>query len=290
MDTTSTRTTTLQKIQQTLSKTEHLPPTPEVLVSLLKAIDDPETSAETVGDLVAMDAALSLSMLRLVNSAAYGLVRKVEKIQDTVVFIGFDEIKNLSVAIAMKTGLIGAAPICHTFHRKALWANFLAAAVASRMTGEALDLPEKGVAFSAGLLRDVGLLLLDGTYPHKLEFVITELATSDQTLCELEREVFGYTHGEVGMWLGEEWRIPRVLLSPMIQVECPWESRNHATVCALVHVGDRLAQELHPYHRPQMPPKISPRALEILDADPTLIDRVRAGLPDEMKRLAVLLD
>ncbi|MEZ4648144.1 MAG: HDOD domain-containing protein [Candidatus Eisenbacteria bacterium] len=173
-----------------------------------RVIDDPDVSVDEIGEIVRADAPLSPSLLRLVNSAAYGLVREVTDTAEAVRYVGSTEVKNLSVAIAVKTGLIGKAPVCNSFDRRALWKNFVAAGLGAHVTATLRGLSAKKTAFSAGLLHQVGFVLLDTVLPYKLQFVFTEVEAGEKTLLQAEREIIGFTHGEVGVWLGEKWRFP----------------------------------------------------------------------------------
>lgn len=289
MDTES-HETSLQRIQDALGKTEHLPPTPEVLIALLRVIDDPDISVDEIGEIVRADAPLSLSLLRLVNSAAYGLVREVTDTAEAVRYVGSTEVKNLSVAIAVKTGLIGKAPVCNSFDRKVLWKNFMASGLGAHTAATLRGLASKKSAFSAGLLHQVGLVLLDTVLPYKLQFAITEVRSGEKSLVRAEREVIGFTHGEVGTWLGDKWEIPRPLLEPMLYCENPWEAPRSPELAAVVHVGDRLAWELAPlYEAPSYPP-IDRRSLGILNIEPEFLDRVRRDLRRELDRLSPLIE
>lgn len=280
----------LQKIQDALGKTEHLPPTPEILIALLRVIDDPDVSVDEIGEIVRADAPLSLSLLRLVNSAAYGLVREVTDTAEAVRYVGSTEVKNLSVAIAVKTGLIGRAPVCNSFERKAVWKNFMASGLGAHITATLRGLASKKTAFSAGLLHQVGLVLLDTVLPYKLQFAISEVAGGGKTLLGTEREVIGFTHGEVGVWLGEKWEIPRPLLEPMIYCEKPWGAPRNPELAAVVQIGDRLAWELAPlYEAPSYPP-IDARTLGIVNIEAEFLDRVRRDLRRELDRLSPLLE
>ena len=289
MDTASHQAS-LQKIQDALGKTEHLPPTPEILIALLRVIDDPDVSVDEIGEIVRADAPLSLSLLRLVNSAAYGLVREVTDTAEAVRYVGSTEVKNLSVAIAVKTGLIGKAPVCNSFDRKTLWKNFVAAGLGAHVTATLRGLSAKKTAFSAGLLHQVGFVLLDTVLPYKLQFVFTEVEGGEKTLLQAEREIIGFTHGEVGVWLGEKWEIPRPVLEPMLYCEKPWEAPKSPELSAVVHVGNRMAMEIAPTYTAPSYPRIDGRSLGVLNVDPEFLDQVRRELRRELDRLSPLIE
>ena len=289
MDTTSHKVS-LQKIQDALGKTEHLPPTPEILVALLRVIDDPDVGVAEIAEIVRADAPLSLSLLRLVNSAAYGLVREVTDTVEAVRYVGSTEVKNLSIAIAVKTGLIGKSPVCNSFDRKTLWRNFVASGLGAHVTATLRGLPSKKTAFAAGLLHQVGFVLLDTVLPYKLQFVFTEVASGEKNLAQAEQEIIGFSHGEVGTWLGDKWEIPRPLLEPMLYYDQPWDAPRSPELAAVVHVGNRLAMELARIYEAPTHPHIDGRSLGILNVDPEFLDLVRRDLRRELDRLSPLIE
>ncbi len=279
-----------QKVQNALGKTEHLPPTPEILVSLLRIVDDPEVGAEEIGEIVQVDAALSLSLLRLVNSAAYGLMREVTNVSDAVKYVGSTEVKNLTIAIAVKTGLIGKAPVCNSFDRLALSRNFLTSGIAAHVVAEMRGLSCRKTAFAAGLLHQCGFLLIDAILPHRLQFYLSEVELGNEVFPKNEAEVVGVTHGEVGTWLATKWDIPQALIEPMMSYEKPWQASSQAELAGVVHIGNRLGAAIDPIIPRPEPPRVEPRCLELLDIDPDMLDEVKRELGNELDRLAFLMD
>lgn len=278
------------KLQQALDTLEHLPPMPEILVRLLQVVDDPDSTVEQVGEIVSADAALSLSLLRLVNSASFGLVRRLTGIREAVQFVGTTETKNLAIAVAVKTGLIGRLPACHAFDRFKLWRHFVSTAICAHALAQRLRHPALRSAFTAGLFHDVGLLLLDRVFPHDLQFIVSEVGRVPVSLEEAERHVIGFTHGEVGVWLSEQWDVPRALRAPMLHHERPWEGREESGICALVSIADWIARDTEPFYKSAASPTLDPRAFQILGTTEQILVPLRADLSREMERMAGLLE
>lgn len=278
------------RIEQALGSLGHLPATPEVLVALLRIIDDPDVTVDQIAEMVGADASLSTAVLRLVNSASFGLVRRLTNIREAVQFCGSAEIKDLAIATAVKSGLIGHEPVCNCFDRLKLWRHFMTSALASNLLATRIAHPDRTSAFAAGLLHDVGLLLLDQVLPTQLRVALDAVSKQSVSLEEAETQVFGFTHGHVGVWIGEHWDIPRTLLTPMHRHDKPWEARRDGGLCAIVHIADRIAMERDPHFRAIEKKAPDPRALALLDTSPDLLDSVRKDLEQEMQRVGSLLE
>jgi HD-like signal output (HDOD) protein len=257
---------------------------------LLRIIDDPDVTVDQIAEIVGADVSLSSALLRLVNSASFGLVRRLTNIREAVQFCGSAEIKDLAIATAVKTRLIGHEPVCHCFDRRRLWRHFVTTALSANLLATRLQHSDRGAAFAAGLLHDMGLLLVDRALPTQLRQVLDVVGRSPVSLEEAEEQVFGFTHGHVGVWIGEHWDIPRTLLTPMHRHDKPWEARRDTGLCAVVHVADFLAMEREPHYRAMERPGLDPRALELLDTTPELVDSVRKDLEQELQRVGSLLE
>jgi HD-like signal output (HDOD) protein len=278
------------KMQQALATIEHLPPMPEILVRLLRVLEDPDSTVEQVGEVLSTDPALSLSLLRLVNSASFGLIRRLTDIREAVQFVGTTETRNLAIAVAVKTGLIGRVPACHAFDRFKLWRHFVGTAICSHALALRLRHPAQRSAFTAGLFHDVGLLLLDRVFPHDLQFIVSEVARVPVSLEEAERHVIGLTHGEVGVWLAEQWDIPRMLLAPMLHHERPWDGREDAGLCAIVSIADWVARDADPFYKSAANRVLDPRVFQAAGTTDQILRPLRQDLSREMNRMTGLLE
>lgn len=278
------------KLQQALATLEHLPPMPEILIRLLRVLEDPDSTVEQVGEVVSTDPALSLSLLRLVNSASFGLIRRLTDIREAVQFVGTTETKNLAIAVAVKTGLIGRVPACHAFDRFKLWRHLVGTAICAHALAQRLRHPALRSAFTAGLFHDVGLVLLDRVFPHDLQFIVSEVARVPVSLEEAETHVIGFTHGEVGVWLGEQWEIPRMLLAPMLHHERPWEGREEAGLCAIVAIADWVARDAEPFYKSAVQRSLDPKVFQAAGTTDQILGQIRLDHAREMGRIAGLLE
>jgi putative nucleotidyltransferase with HDIG domain len=198
----------LARIAKLIEEIEDLPTLPAILNRVSEVVNDPESSAADLAKVVSCDGSLSAKLLRLANSPAYGFSRKISDIQHAIALLGFAETQALAVSASVFDQLSNKAD----FDYKGHWHHSLATATLSRMISFHLKVGGMETAFTAGLLHDVGKLLLAikmGGKQERVESLFSsEVGVSRQ---EVEQKVLGITHAEVGYLLGEHWLLPSIV-------------------------------------------------------------------------------
>lgn len=308
----------LTLVNQKLRGLQGLTPAPATLIHLLQVIDDPDVSMGRLAAIVGADAPLTTQLLRLVNSASFGLARPVDNIPDALHFVGVAETKSLAIALALKTGLIGRAPVSRTLDRAACWRHCLASALAAYEMARRSGYEAPNTAYAAGLLHDLGLLALDLLYADELrqahQSVIDQLRDSEERSAQVppsqvgatapgrlppafvdpredaERRFLGFTHAEAGAWLGREWGLPRVILWAMLHHDHPWDAPGSEQLCAIVHVAERLAQRVAPTLTGARPIDPDPVAVELSGVAEPVLRAIAEYLPAQLEALRDLLE
>lgn len=189
----------------------HEPPTlPQGVLRLLALVRDPDSDIRAITEALSWNPGLVLRVLRLVNSAAFGLARQVEGVQHAVSMLGRAQLEQIVLGVAVKDNLPKGA--VRGFEPDRFWqAAFFRAALA-RYLASRLHPTEEARSFTCGLLQDMAVPVLaharTDEYGHVLE---AWHATPASELAELEREAIGIGHDEVGARLAEEWGLPGTL-------------------------------------------------------------------------------
>ena len=201
-------------IQRVLNlKDKKLPVFPQVAAKLLEAFRDDDVSLEDLTKIIETDPGLSVRILQIVNSALYGLTRKITALSEAIAYIGLDEIKKLAVEMTIfdklfKSGQSGE------FDRLLFWRHCLSVAVLSSQIAKETNYHEPEEAYIAGLLHDVGKIILDVRGKKNYGEFILQLTTSTDQVIEEERSFIGLGHDDVGAYLCEMWKLP----DPLIRV------------------------------------------------------------------------
>ena len=188
-----------------------LPTLSTVLSKILKVAGNDRSNASDLAEVISKDQSLTANILKIANSAYFGLSQQVPTVSRAIVVLGFDAVKS----IALSASIIHAFPegTGHDhFDRSKFWTHSLACAYLSRMAANMTHRAEMETAFVCGLLHDIGKIILDVYFPDSYRTVLTRLANGDMTSMEAEDQVLGFTHAEVGMWITQRWRFPKSIV------------------------------------------------------------------------------
>ncbi len=193
--------------EKIVKQIKDLPPLPLVVQKLLSVVGDGGSSARDVGDVLSMDQALTGKVLKLVNSAFYGLPRQVPTITRAVVILGYAAVRNLVMAFASFDALhkLGSAKDQERF-----WEHALTVAVGAQSIAAAMKYPEPEEAFIAGLLHDIGHLIMETAIAEEYKQVYPQFGPNALSL-ENEEKLIGMTHTDAGTRLLERWQLPEQL-------------------------------------------------------------------------------
>lgn len=186
---------------------QELPSLPVVVLELLSSMDQDDTDVHVLAQKIELDQALAAKTLRIANSSFYGMQSKVTSIPQAVSVLGFHSIRTVVTACAL-TGSF--APVNGGFDFQAFWRHSLATAIAARLLAPHLRInPE--TAFTAGLLHDLGTLVLVTRFPAEHALVRSYRQAHDCQMADAELAVIGIDHAQVGSALAAYWKFPEAI-------------------------------------------------------------------------------
>jgi HD-like signal output (HDOD) protein len=228
-------------LKELISRTASLPSAPAIYHQLIDALRNPEVSAQQLGAIIATDIGMTAKVLQLVNSAFFGLRRHITSPQDAVFFLGSDAIKALAISVSAFS-MFNASKSSRRFSIDALQEHSLGVAALAREIGKSQEIPKLMLddAFVAGLLHDVGKLVLVSSHPEKYAGVLDAVAHKGSAAAA-EREIFGATHAEVGGYLLWLWGLPASVVEAVVFHHSPGSCpAGGFSPLAAVHVADAL--------------------------------------------------
>src|SRR3954451_3241216 len=157
-------------VADALKKVTTIAALPEVTAKIVSTVEDPKSTAASLHKIVAHDPALATRILKVVNSAFYGLPGQIGSVERAIVLLGLNAVKNIAVAASLGQ-LFRGAKLCDKFTAKDLWRHCIAVGVAARDLAKQMKLPMADEAFLAGMIHDVGLLISLQQTPEQLRTV-----------------------------------------------------------------------------------------------------------------------
>lgn len=218
-----------------------LPTLPTVVTQMIGLIDNPQTSARDVSRLIATDQALTAKILKLANSAFYGFPREIATVNHAVVVLGFETVKSLGLSVSILERFAGG--VGHSaFDRQKFWEHCIACGVAARILASKLRYRVQGEAVAAGILHDIGKLVLSQYFDEEFGEIIELAHADDLYIGKAEEAVLGVTHAEVGSWLAGRWNLPDQLVDAIAYHHTPGRLERNAELPSLIHLADFLCR------------------------------------------------
>jgi putative nucleotidyltransferase with HDIG domain len=237
-------------LKQLVSQVESLPSLPSIYHEVVEALQSEDTSLGVVGEIISKDISMSAKMLQLVNSAFFGLPRNISNPSQAVVLLGLDTVKSLVLSIHMFSQFDQSK--LRGLSLDVIWRHSIAVGGFAKLIAkyEGADTKMMDDAFMAGMLHDVGKLVLATNFPDKYLSVLTTAKDEGIQVHEAEYKMFQCSHAEVGAYMLGLWGLPDSLIMASAFHHCPINhpERNLNTL-AIIHLANVFDYEVNPARR-----------------------------------------
>jgi HD-like signal output (HDOD) protein len=230
-------------LQALVSGTATLPSIPSLYVELMKKLEDPEGCPQDVANIIAKDPAMTAKILQLSNSEFFGLRRRISDPRDAVLYLGLDTLKALALSVKAFSQFT-VTPLSR-FSIDDLGTHTILTGILARKIAVAEGLTKQEVddSFMAGLLHDIGKLVLVSSEPEKYEKAMKFAEISGVHRREAEQKIFGTTHSEIGTYLLWLWGLPDSVVEAVAYHHAPGSCpARRLSVLTAVHVANVLAR------------------------------------------------
>ena len=232
----------MANLESIVKKARNLPTLPQVTTKLLEVFNDSKSEAKDVGKIIETDQSLSARILKQVNSPFYGFSGRIASLKHAVVILGFNTVKNLAMGLSIiKMSRKGDNSVLDT---KKYWEHSLGVGVAARSIGKEIEYSCPEELLAAGLLHDIGKIILSDSFPEEYKKVVKEAKEKGEEIYQSEHNVFGASHTEVGEWFTIENRFPPVLRACVRNHHTPSDQNSDEFIKAvkIIHLADRLCR------------------------------------------------
>lgn len=230
-------------LDQIIKKIEELPPLSQVTLDILKLTSNPKTSIDELAQIIIRDQVLSARLLKMANSAYYGYSRKIYSINEAIMILGFSNIRSLVIATSV-SHIMDKELSGYYMVKGELWKHSIATALLARELAKMTGKVDPNLAFTAGLLNDIGKVVLNSFMELKFQDVIEKVQTSQVPFMDAEAEILGYNHAQVGAQVAEKWKLPVVLVETIAHHHNPSKAVINPDLTAIIHVADSLSMSL----------------------------------------------
>lgn len=227
-------------LEEVIRKIQDLPRLPQVEQELLSKLDDEDLSLESIASKVSLDPALAAKVIKLANTSYYGANSKVVTIQQAVAMLGTSQLKNFIRTSILNKCIPSRA--CANFDAKAYWRHNIATAICAELISRTLRM-KHDFAFTAGLLHDIGRLVLAACFPKPYEQVLLCAQQTDCGLLQAERHILGVDHIAAGQILAMQWQFSDAIQDAIRGHHDPDEQELNS-LASVIHVANAIVHGL----------------------------------------------
>jgi len=228
-------------ILKRISAIEDLPTLPSVALEVLSLAHQPDVTIQSIAESIHKDPPLAAKVLKLANSAFYRRGdRKIETLHQSIIFLGLAEIINITTSLSIFSAL-KSRKAKEVSIRESFWDHSVATGLIARYIDKKLGMRSMGREFVAGLLHDIGKIILDQYFHDEFLAAYTMSIEKDRPMFEAEMEVCGTNHMEVGYFLAQKWNLPAYLGDVILWHHQPSQA-THRDMAALISMSNLLAK------------------------------------------------
>ena len=266
-----------------LDSIKDLPTLPMIAVEVNKLMQDDNVTIEKLSDILSNDQAIVSKILRLVNSAFFGLRSRVNNIPEAVVLLGFSAIRNLVVSVS----LIKSFPVKQStkfFDITDFWKHSIAVAMISKEISVKTNQSTADECFLGGLLHDIGKVVLYQFFPELFQEIWKTVQTEELFFYEAEKIKHSYNHARIGGYLARRWQLPKGIIETISSHHSPPEqSGEDGSLMLIVHGANTIANT---YMKEKVDKRylttLSPRAAKMIK--PVILD-INNWFPQTVKEI-----
>lgn len=214
---------------------------PDVFLRISRLIDDPNSSASDIAQVISQDPSFTIRLLRLANSSLYNFPAEVTTVAHAVSIIGTSQIRSLALSMSVAKSFSGLPN--NLVSMENFWRHSLFCALIARRLAKQAGACDPDSAFTAGLLHDIGELVIFNRLPKQAEAALLLVLDSQDELQvhEAEQQVMGFDHAVVGGELAKQWHLPTLLEACIRYHHDIAQATEHDKAVALVHIANVLA-------------------------------------------------
>jgi len=250
---------------------------PEVFIKINDMVDDPSSSASDIGKFISQDPALTARLLKIANSPLYGFPSKIDTVSRAITIIGTRGLRDLILATSV-IGNFTQLPKDH-IDIHAFWSHSLYCGVLARLIAVKCNALHTEPFFVSGLLHDIGQLIILNKLPEMFRETQMRASNSPASLYEIEREVIGFDHAEVGSELLRIWHLPDTIVDATEFHHEPGKAELSPLGASIVHIGSALATDIENQSNNELTDlpatKIDPVAMAVTGLTEMAIDQIK---------------
>ncbi len=265
---------------------------PEIVLKLNSMLENPECKASEIGNEISLDPALTVRVLKIVNSALYGLPNQVTNIPTAINLLGFKQLRDIvmTTSVIKKFQSIPADLV----NMNTYWHHSLSCAISARVIAQHCQLKDPEDFFVMGLLHDIGKLVMYLVLPDQSREVLREMMhlqehSVDADVSNVENKIFGFNHATLGSVLTQQWNLQESQTTPIAEHHLKYAQLTMLESTTVLKLADYISNQLQPSISPDDVQVLENESLTILNIDDTMLDNLQDQIMATIKDTKTLV-
>ncbi|PKM50013.1 MAG: hydrolase [Firmicutes bacterium HGW-Firmicutes-7] len=267
-------------LSELISRIDEIPIFPQTVSNILKLVEDPRTNIRDIENEILKDQGFTTKVLKLANSAYFGVSRQIKTVSQATTLLGFQAIR--SMVLASSVGKVLSAELLgYALEREALWKQSQICAITARVIAKKVKFPQPDQAYTAGLLKDIGKIILDHYLNEQFQKIMDQINEGNKAFLEIEEETLGFNHCQVGAKIAEKWKLPEDLVEAIAYHHQPDKALLNLKLVAITHIADGLVMMMGLHIGSDgLAYNFSDSAMELLNLDETILSEIISEVAD----------
>ena len=223
-----------------VQKIEQIPTIPIISQKITEMIGNENISFKELVGLIEKDQALAVKILKVANSAFYGLLSKVSSLEHALIVLGTREVTSIVLGFSVYNFFSDNAN--GTFDRTRFWKHSIICSQVAKLLGRHYNLPNDDTLFLTGLIHDMGKVVLDQYFHEEFLKVIEYVSVHNTTFSKAEKEILGTTHYQIAAKLLKQWNFPAKVIMGILYHHAPWYDKNYVTNAIVIYLANILTK------------------------------------------------
>jgi len=236
-------------IEKDLNEIANLPTISVIASKLLDMLVNDNIAMGSISELMQHDPAITAKVLKIVNSAYYGLRKEIDTLKMALVLLGINEITNIVMSLSLFRGFSLDDKSVSEFNRELFWEHSSITAYFSQFLGRQMGMKLHGEEFTAGLIHDIGKIILDQYYSEDFSTIVNLSNEHSIRNVEAEKAIIGITHADIGALIARKWKLPEKLAVVIKYHHNVPKAESDVDLSALICIADILAHVIGDYQR-----------------------------------------
>lgn len=231
----------MKQVADIVQTIDRLPPLPAIIHQALQRINDPQSSAQDVVEIIQFDQGITSQVLQVCNSAYFNLRRQVHSLKEALVLLGFNTLMQIMLNKSFH-GVLSRPCQGYDLDTGALWRHSVSCALLTEIVARRIQREPDSRLFTAGLLHDMGKVVLSAYVRETFAAIKVLVREQGYSFVAAEREVLGIDHAELGGLIAEKWEFPPSIIAAVRYHHTPWLSQDDfAELVGLTHLANGMA-------------------------------------------------